>query len=178
MIRMFVPNQRVQSIYDIDLQALHNAGIRGIITDLDNTLVKTREPIADERVEAWFAKLLTEGFKVVIVSNNSHHRVSRFSHPLEIPYIHKARKPLRTGFRRSLRMLGLEAQQVAMVGDQLLTDVFGGNRMGMYTILVHPVSLEGEKMVTRFNRKIEKVAIRQLRKRGLFPTIEQKEDQA
>jgi HAD superfamily phosphatase (TIGR01668 family) len=163
------PKKRVRSIHDIDLRALKKAGIKGIITDLDNTLVKTRATHADQQVTAWFKRLKDEGFKVVIVSNNTYKRVSSFSDPLGIPFVHGARKPTPLGFRKSLEVLGLLPSETAVIGDQILTDVYGGNRLGMYTILVQPVTLEGEKWVTKVNRTFEKFAIRRMRKKGIFP---------
>jgi HAD superfamily phosphatase (TIGR01668 family) len=169
LLRKFAPKQKVRSIYAIDLEALRTAGIKGIITDLDNTLVKTREQLADEQVVAWFQFLKDEGFKVVIVSNNTRKRVGGFSMPINIPYIHGARKPTSSGFRKALAVLGLSPQETAVIGDQVLTDVLGGNMLGMYTILVEPCSLEGEKFVTRINRSIEKIVVKRMRKKGIFP---------
>lgn len=172
MLNMFVPRKRVRSIYDIDLEQLKASGIKGIITDLDNTLVQTRAPYPDEQVAAWFDSLTASGFKVVIVSNNTYRRVSQFSDSLQVPFVYKARKPTSTGFRKSLALLELSAQETAVIGDQILTDVFGGNRLGMFTILVQPVTLEGEKTVTKVNRALEKFAIRRMKKKGIFPAQE------
>ncbi len=169
MLRKFAPKKKVRSIFALDLKALRAAGIKGIITDLDNTLVKTREKLADEQVAAWFRSLQDEGFQVVIVSNNTRRRVGGFSVPLNIPFVHGARKPTSSGFRKALALLGLEARETAVIGDQLLTDVLGGNLLGMYTILVEPCSPEGEKWVTRINRSIEKVVVKRMRKKGIFP---------
>jgi HAD superfamily phosphatase (TIGR01668 family) len=174
LLTLLAPNKRVNSIYDIDLSALKRAGIRGIITDLDNTLVQTREAHADERLLAWFQLLQAEGFKVVVVSNNRFRRVARFCNPHGIPFVHRARKPAGSGFRRSLKMLATSPHETAVIGDQILTDVFGGNMLGMLTILVRPCSPHGEAVFTRFNRRLEKFAIRQMRKRGLFPKEEQR----
>ncbi len=174
MLTLFAPKKRVVSFADIDIQALRQAGIRGIITDLDNTLVQSRAPQADANVIAWFERLRAEGFKVVVVSNNNYRRVAKFCAPLSIPFIHAARKPASRGFKKSLKLLGLTAHETAVVGDQILTDVLGGNRLGMYTILVQPCSPHGEALFTKINRRIEKIAIRQMRKKGIFPKEEQR----
>ena len=174
MLKLLAPKKTVQNIHEINLDELLAAGIKGVITDLDNTLVETREPYADELVADWFRRLKSAGLKVVIVSNNNYERVAKFSGPLSIPFVHRARKPGGSGFRRSLRLLGLHAHETAVIGDQILTDVLGGNRLGMMTILVQPCSRKGEKIFTRFNRAIEKLAIRRLRKRGLFPREEKR----
>jgi HAD superfamily phosphatase (TIGR01668 family) len=174
LLTLFAPKKRVASFADIDIQALRRAGIRGIITDLDNTLVQSRAPQANAAVIAWFERLQAEGFKVVVVSNNNYRRVAKFCAPLAIPFIHAARKPTSRGFKKSLKLLGLTAHETAVVGDQILTDVLGGNRLGMYTILVQPCSPHGEALFTKINRRIEKIAIRQMRKKGIFPKEEQR----
>lgn len=168
MIRKLIPRLSVQSIYKIDLQALWQTGIRGIITDLDNTLVGAKNPAATPELTNWLLKVTAMGFKVVIVSNNSELRVSRFSDPLSIPYISSAKKPGNAPFRRALGMMDLKPEQAVVVGDQMLTDVLGGNRMGLHTILVVPISLKDEGFFTRINRRIEKAAVAWMRRKGLM----------
>jgi HAD superfamily phosphatase (TIGR01668 family) len=110
-----------------------------------------------------------DGFKVVILSNNNLTRVSKFAEPLGIPFIPAARKPMGKSFRRAVRMLELAPEQVVVVGDQMLTDVFGGRRAGLHTILVAPIAPKEEGWATQINRRIEKIALSRLRKRGLWP---------
>lgn len=157
MLEKFIPNMKVESIYEIDLVALRRQGIQGIITDLDNTLVGAREPDATPELLEWLAKLDKYGYRVVIVSNNNLPRVERFAKPLGMPFIHAARKPGRRAFRKALELLKLPREQVAVIGDQLMTDVLGGNRMGVYTILVNPVAPNDEGFGTRINRRLEKL---------------------
>jgi uncharacterized protein len=168
LFRKLIPRLSVRSIYEIDLQALWQTGIRGIITDLDNTLVGAKHPSATPELSNWLLQVSAMGFKVVIVSNNSKLRVSRFSDPLSIPYIFSARKPGHAPFRRALGMMDLNPEQAVVVGDQMLTDVLGGNRLGLHTILVVPISLKDEGFFTRINRRIEKVAIAWMRRKGLM----------
>jgi HAD superfamily phosphatase (TIGR01668 family) len=92
----------------------------------------------------------------------------KFASPLHIPYIHAARKPAAKAFRKALGLLGLAAEHTVVIGDQMLTDVLGGNRMGLYTILVTPISPGDEGMMTRVNRRIERFALVRLRKKGLW----------
>ncbi|WP_341804989.1 YqeG family HAD IIIA-type phosphatase [Paenibacillus turpanensis] len=169
MFTRMAPKQHANTVFDIDLEKLKQAGIRGIITDLDNTLVGAKAPNATPELVNWFAKLRAYGFSVVIVSNNGKHRVSRFSDPLGLPYIYKAKKPIRTAFRQALGMMNLQASETAVIGDQMVTDVLGGNRMGLHTILVKPIAPADEGFFTRINRRIEKAAIASLRKKGLHP---------
>jgi len=172
MFQRLLPDQLVNTVYDIDLDALKARGIRGIITDLDNTLVSARTPLATPELTAWLEKVKQAGFGVVVLSNNNSERVARFAEPLGIPYIPAARKPMSGAFRRALAALALEPRQAAVVGDQMLTDIFGGRRLGLHTILVTPIAPGEEGLGTKINRRIEKIALSRLRKRGLWPKEE------
>ncbi|MFD0871472.1 YqeG family HAD IIIA-type phosphatase [Paenibacillus residui] len=158
MLNKLIPRRQVNSIYDLALDELWNEGIRGIITDLDNTLVGARVPLATPELVKWLDYLQSLGFKVVIVSNNNETRVSTFAKPLNVPYIHNACKPSVQSFSKAMEWMGLKPEQIAVLGDQMLTDVLGGNRMGLYTILVQPISLVDEGFFTRINRRLEKAA--------------------
>lgn len=157
MLELFIPKLKVSSIYDISLDTLRDMGIKGMITDLDNTLVGAKEPHATPELLSWLKKLDDYGFRVVIVSNNHLPRVEAFAKPLDMPFIHRARKPRNQSFLTALSLLELPREQVVVVGDQLLTDVFGGNRLGLYTILVKPIALQDEGWPTRINRRLEKL---------------------
>lgn len=164
MLKKLVPRQSVHTIYDIDANHLWGFGIRGIITDLDNTLVGARDPHATPELIEWLNHLQQIGFKVVIVSNNHHNRVSTFAKPLSIPFIHRAKKPTNASFHKAMKLLGTNARQTTVIGDQMLTDVLGGNRMGLYTILVQPISRKDEGFFTKVNRLIEKWALARMKK--------------
>lgn len=159
MLSKFIPRLQISSIYDIDLHAMREQGYKGIITDLDNTLAGAREPQATPELLEWLEQLKQFGFDVVIVSNNHRPRVEKFAEPLGIPYLYRAKKPINAPFRKALELLKLPANEVMMIGDQLLTDVFGGNRMGLYTILVNPISRQDEGLTTRCNRQMEKLVL-------------------
>lgn len=162
-----MPRLNKNTIYDINLKHLQQNGIKGFITDLDNTLVETDELEPNIRLTRWLHEVQSLGFKIVIVSNNDYERVSAFADPLQIPYIHKARKPLVSAFNKALSMMNICPDEAAVIGDQLLTDVFGGNRLGLYTILVKPISLSNEKLTTKFNRRVEKWILHTLKKKGM-----------
>lgn len=166
MFDRFIPKLRVDSVFDIDLDALYAKGYRGIITDLDNTLVGAKAPLATPELMEWLKKVKESGFKLVIVSNNNLDRVSKFSAPLNIEFVHSARKPSRSPFRRALDLMGLSPDQAIVVGDQMMTDVYGGNRLGLFTVLVLPVAIGEEGLGTRINRKLEWVVKRRLGKLG------------
>lgn len=168
MFKMLMPKLRVDTVYDIDLEGLYAQGYRGIITDLDNTLVGAKAPDATPELIEWFARVKEVGFKLVIVSNNNLNRVSVFATPLDIQYVHSARKPSNVPFRKAMNMMGLKPEETMVVGDQMLTDVFGGNRLGLYTVLVLPISIDDEGFMTRFNRRVERIAVTSLSKKGLW----------
>lgn len=165
-----VPKLTVRTIFDIDLAELKRQGIKGIITDLDNTLVGAKVPYATPELASWLQIVRDHGFQVVVVSNNGKGRVSAFAEPLALPYVYRARKPLHTAFVRALQMMSLRADEAAVVGDQMMTDVLGGNRIGLYTILVEPIAVHEESWYTRHvNRKLERAFVIKLRKKGWFP---------
>lgn len=100
MFEMLVPRLRVNTVFDIDLEDLYSKGYRGIITDLDNTLVGAKAPLATPELLKWFEKVKQLGFKLVIVSNNNMDRVSRFATPLNIEFVHgRASRPTRPSAR-------------------------------------------------------------------------------
>lgn len=165
MLNKFLPNEYVKNIYEIDPKTLKNNGIKGIITDLDNTLVPWDMRDATPEVIEWFERLEEHEIKITIISNNKEERVRIFSEPLEVPFISKARKPLRRAFNRGAKLMDLHNKEVAVIGDQLLTDVLGGNRAGFYTILVVPI-VQTDAKITRINRMIERRILRYFKNKG------------
>lgn len=164
-MRILRPAEWHSSIHAIDLQALKGRGIRGVIVDLDNTLVAWRYPRPTPAVQEWLARVRSEGLKVCIVSNGGSRRVAAFAREAGVPYIGRAAKPRGRGFREALELLGTRPGETAVVGDQIFTDVLGGNRLGLYTILVKPVSRR-EFIGTRLVRRVERLVLRYLERRG------------
>jgi HAD superfamily phosphatase (TIGR01668 family) len=169
MFKRLLPDQIVNTVFDIDLDELKARGVRGIITDLDNTLVSAKTPLATPQLIEWLDLVKERGFQVVILSNNNKSRVGQFADPLGIPFISAARKPGGAAFRRALNLMGLAPEHAVVVGDQMLTDVLGGRRAGLHTILVTPIAPAEEGWATQINRRIEKIALARLRKKGLWP---------
>lgn len=165
MYQFFIPSEFVRSVFHITPELLKEKGVKGIITDLDNTLVEWDRPDATPKLIEWFANMKAAGIQVTIVSNNNAMRVQAFANPLGIPFIYKAKKPLGKSFRRALEIMKLKKEEVVVIGDQLLTDVFGGNRQKLHTILVIPVA-KSDGFVTKFNRLIERRIFRYLDKKG------------
>lgn len=165
MLKSFLPAQHVKSIYEINPQDLKNKGIKGIITDLDNTLVEWDRPLATPELITWFEEMKRNDIKVTIVSNNKEVRVKAFADPLNIPFIFRAKKPMTKAFKHAVELMGIQKEQAVVIGDQLLTDVFGGNRSGFHTILVVPVA-QTDGWATKLNRKIERRILAWFRKNG------------
>jgi uncharacterized protein len=167
MLKLFLPSEHVKNIFEIQPEALKKKGIKGIITDLDNTLVEWDRPTATPQLIKWFDNMRDHGILVTIVSNNNENRVKSFSDPLHIPFIFQARKPMRRAFRRALNEMGIKREEAVVIGDQLLTDVLGGNRGGFHTILVVPVA-QTDGFMTKFNRKIERRILAFFKRKGMI----------
>lgn len=165
MLKHFLPDQHVKSIFEIQPESLKEKGVKGIITDLDNTLVEWDRPSATPKLIEWFDNMRKHEILVTIVSNNNERRVRAFSDPLQIPFIFQARKPMTRAFKKALKQMGLRKEETVVIGDQLLTDVLGGNRSGFHTVLVVPVA-QTDGFVTRFNRKVERRILNWFRKQG------------
>jgi HAD superfamily phosphatase (TIGR01668 family) len=166
-MRLLRPAQYRQSIFEINLEHLYQQGFRAILLDLDNTMVKWNDPAPTPGLVAWLSRAQSLGFQPCIVSNNSGHRVRAFANQIGIPFIPKAIKPRRKGFRAAMAMLGVAPEQTVVVGDQIFTDILGGNRAGAYTILVVPLDPR-EFFLTQLVRKVERQVLNYLQRRGLL----------
>ncbi len=164
MIRKLYPTTYIESIYDMDLEKLKAEGIKGIIFDIDNTLVPydVLEP-HDEIVE-FFGKLQDKGFKITLVSNNTKERVVKFNEKLKVIALHESQKPLGKNFKKALQLMACKKEEAVIVGDQIFTDVYGGNLVGIQTILVKPVS-DKDEWKTKIKRGIEKKVIKSYERR-------------
>ncbi len=165
MLEHFLPNEQVKTVFDIHPSVLKKRGIKAVITDLDNTLVAWDRPDATPELIEWFKLLKDHGIQVTIVSNNNELRVKSFASPLGISFIFKARKPMGKAFRRATKAMNVKKEETVVVGDQLLTDVLGGNRSGFYTILVIPVA-KTDGFITKFNRQIERRLLNWFKRKG------------
>lgn len=166
-MRVLLPNQIADRATDIEFLGLTQLGIRGLLLDLDNTLVKYDSDELSSEFKTWIDTARAQGFKICLVSNGRPRRVRYFAKNMGIPAVIRAFKPKRSPFWRALEILDLMPHEVAMVGDQLFTDVLGANRLGIYTILINPLS-DKEFGTTRMVRKIEKRMLRRFVKKGLI----------
>lgn len=166
-MRLLVPDQIVTSVLQIDLQELKRRNIKGLLIDLDNTLVDWGKSEMEPVFAQWIKKVREAGLRVCLVSNAMPERVDYFAEELGVPGVSKALKPLGRAFRRGIKALDLEPNEVAVIGDQLFTDVYGGNRLGLHTILINPLSTQ-ELRTTRLVRRLERRMMRKMVKRGLI----------
>ena len=163
----FMPDKYYKSIYDINYIELKNIGIKCLLFDLDNTIVPPNEKKPNKKIHDLFDNLKELDFKVIIMSNSPKKRLSPFKDELVIDCSAMSMKPLGRKFNKILKEYKLDLSQTAIIGDQLMTDIFGGNRIGIMTILVNPISKKDFK-ITSFNRKLEHIVEAKLEKRGLF----------
>ncbi|MCW2277304.1 YqeG family HAD IIIA-type phosphatase [Heliophilum fasciatum] len=161
-LRMLRPAQRVDAVPQVDVEALLAHGVNGVILDLDNTLTEWNQHALCPKIASWLAVLQSRGIKVCIVSNNKEKRVKPFAVGCQVPYISGARKPRRKGFLRAMHLMGTTPETTAVIGDQVFTDVLGGNRLRMHTILVNPISRK-EFLGTRLVRRLEGWVLRERR---------------
>ncbi len=161
VLKRLYPTEYVSSIYHINVSRLWDEGKRAIITDLDNTLVRWNAPSATPKLVSWLKMVQDTGFRVCILSNNDRLRVTEFAKPLGLIALDMARKPRLSGFRHALNLLQVSVAETVMIGDQVFTDILGGNRMGMYTVLVAPIH-EQEYIGTRVMRRMERIVLRRV----------------
>ena len=153
------PSLYLDSVKNINPTLLKKNNIKGLILDVDNTLIDYYRNLV-EGAEKWCEELKNEGIKCIILSNsNKKRKVEEVAEKLNIDYIMFAKKPLKSGFKRALSKLELKPEEVAVVGDQLFTDVIGAKRMNMFSILVKQVG-EKDIFITKLKRPIENSIIK------------------
>lgn len=167
MKNLLIPDAYVNSIFDITPEMLKSKGISGLILDIDNTLVATHTKDADDKVISFIRSLKEHGIKAIIVSNGRKKRVELFCEPLGIDFLYNARKPLGGAFKKAIEIMGLSYDKVAILGDQLFTDVLGGNIKGIHSILVKPIDLD-EPFFIRFKRIFEKPFLKNIEYKDKF----------
>lgn len=175
MLQRFYPNRYMRSAYEIDYEAYYEVGYRGIIFDIDNTLVEHGAP-ADERSIELIRRLKKIGFDIMLLSNNKEPRVKMFNDSVQASYIFKAGKPGRAGYERAMRELGTDTSTTLFVGDQLFTDVWGAVRTGIYSILVQPIDPHEEIQIV-LKRYLEKPILYFYRKKCIKEGIAYPEKQ-
>lgn len=157
MLKRFYPDYDVESAYEIDYETLYGQGYRGVIFDIDNTLVPHGAP-ADERAVELFEKLKKTGYRAVLLSNNKEPRVKSFGSRVGADYIFKAGKPGAKGYEKAMEQMKTDRETTLFVGDQLFTDVWGAKKLGIRTYLVKPINPKEEIQIV-LKRMLEKIVL-------------------
>lgn len=157
ILERFYPDEYVASTYKIPFEKLYEEGYRGMIFDIDNTLVPHGAP-ADERAKKLFARLKEIGFESCLISNNQEPRVKMFNEEIQTRYIFNAHKPSTKNYIRAMEEMGTEKDNTLFVGDQLFTDVWGAKRAGIHNILVKPIHPKEEIQIV-LKRYLERIVL-------------------
>lgn len=160
------PDIYQKSILDIHFNLLKEEGIKILLLDMDNTILKYKEKEIDIKVKQLIKALKTQ-FKVVIFSNSPYYKVKKIADILEIEFISLAFKPSKIGFKKVFKKYKLLPEEVAIIGDQMYTDIKGGNKVDVTTILVDPLN-NNENVLTFFNRLKEKRIMKKMGAKGIF----------
>lgn len=171
MLKKFIPDVYASTIYDISYTKLYESGKRLILTDLDNTLISYKETDPTQELYKWKEEVMALGFEIIIVSNSKKHRVEHFAELLGLKYVKFAKKPLKSGFKKAVKIAEkkYKKEEIIEFGDQVMTDVFGSRRCGFTTYLFKAIDKKTEKRVTRFNRKLENIILKLIKKK--YPNL-------
>jgi HAD superfamily phosphatase (TIGR01668 family) len=157
MFQRFFPDEYLDSTYGIDFEELYREGYRGLLFDIDNTLVPHGAP-ADDRAIALFARLRNLGFKSCFLSNNQRERVASFNETIGEQFIENAHKPSTRNYLKAMELLGTDKSNTIFIGDQLFTDIYGAKRAGIRNILVKPIHPKEEIQIV-LKRRLEKIVL-------------------
>ena len=159
----YLPTIIKKTIYDIDFDTLYKNGKRYLIFDIDNTLIPYDKAIATTKVHELIAMLQSQGFTIILMSNNKKYRVRKVAEDLDVKGFSWSLKPWQTGFKKVLKHLGNPPKaEVITIGDQIMTDIRGANKAGLDSVLVMPIKSKTEKWYTKLNRHIEKKIIKEI----------------
>lgn len=164
----FIPDIYQKSIYHIDYEKLLDAGIKCILFDLDNTCIPYKDKEPNKKLIELFEMLKDMDFKLIIFSNATRRRIAPFKKVLNVDCLARAGKPRKRNFLKVLKLFNYELSDVAIVGDQLYKDILGGNKIGIKTILVNPMSLDDMIITKYIFRPLEKRKYRLLEKKGIL----------
>jgi len=167
MLELYKPDMYKHDIYSIDYKKLKSCGIKCILFDLDNTIIPTYLPKPTRKLKDFIEKVKDMKLKVIIISNSGKKRLLPFKDILEVDCAASAKKPSKKKYQKVLDEYKYDVSEIVVIGDQLVTDIFGGNRMGFYTVLVDPISKK-EFIWTKFNRIKENFIMFKLKRKGLL----------
>ena len=158
MFNNLLPDLIINNIFEIDIEFLEKHSIKLLLVDIDNTLVPHGKQ-STPKVEKWITGLQEKGYQICLISNNNKKRVDLFNNEINIPAFHKSKKPMLGVYDRAINQFNIEKKNIAAVGDQLFSDIWGGNRVGMLTILVNPIN-KHEPLQIRCKRVLEKFILK------------------
>lgn len=159
MLKFLYPKEYLMSVYEITPEKLKQLGITTVIFDIDNTLVPYWIKVPNSKLNKFFIDLRNNGITIAVLSNSKEERSRVFCHDLQIPYVYRAKKPLLYGMKRLLKKLNVSPKECMIAGDQIFTDVWCGNRSGVYSVLIKQVSPKDE-WITKPKRGIEKLIVK------------------
>lgn len=160
---LFLPDQYVASIMEINYDDFKQQGIKTLFFDLDNTIMSYDDTSLDDQYVS-FLNALSQSFQIIVMSNSPKFRVAKACEPHGLLYIESAKKPFKKSYLKALQDQQLSPQEAIMIGDQLMTDVLGAHRVGMKAVLVKPVKKRSDHLFTRINRIFEKRIISYVKK--------------
>lgn len=168
--RILAPRQVKNSIFELTGNFFKENHIKGILLDCDNTLMPWHEHVPGDAAKQWVGALKAAGYPLCIVSNNMfrHKRITSVAAQFGLPCVSEAMKPFPFGLRRALALTKTQPAETVMIGDQLLTDIVGGNILGLYTVLVQPMSAAEFPTTKYLNRNVEKMIIGFLKRTGAW----------
>ncbi|MBQ3110575.1 MAG: YqeG family HAD IIIA-type phosphatase [Clostridia bacterium] len=165
MMKNFYPDLYLENISCITASMLSKMGMEAVVLDVDNTLVPHNDPHPTKEVEEFLADMRKGNIKICVVSNNTYERVKPFCDKIGIEYfVHDALKPRAYGYLKAAEIMGVEAIKTVGIGDQIFTDVWGGNRAGCYTILLKPIDISTENPFIKFKRLLEKPFLKKIKR--------------
>ncbi len=166
MKKRFLPSMYKKNIFEINYELLKKNGIKCLLFDVDNTISPAKERKLCDKTKKLFDKLKND-FKIILFSNNIEKRIRKFSSFYDVEFESLSLKPLYFKYSKILRKSGFKKSEIAAIGDQIVTDIYGGNKAGITTILVDPMSkVEGK--TTSINRVIERQIINNYKKKNIF----------
>lgn len=154
MLERLFPDKHVKRVEDIDYNELKNKNIKAILLDIDNTIINY-ERIMTKSVENWIKKAKEYNIEICLLSNNTEKKVAQIANKIDVKFIYSAGKPGKKGYIKAIKMLNVKNTEIAVVGDQVFTDVYGGNKLNMHTILVEPIEIK-DIWITKIKRPLEK----------------------
>ena len=153
---LFFPTLYRRRITDVKAEDLRRMGVRGVFLDVDNTLTTHDAPDLTDEVKAWLETMQTEGFLLIVVSNNKPERVQPFAEKIGLPFAALAHKPMPSGYKAAAKALQVPLKECVAIGDQIFTDIMGANLCRIPSILLEPIEPEVEQKFIVFKRKIER----------------------